>query len=812
MEEKEQKKLECEAGSDMLSGEPAESEPEMMTEPDTELTAEAADDSMECVLPVIALRGMTVFPGAPVHFDVSREKSVQAVRHAMQGDRKIFLVMQRQADTENPGREDLFYVGTIAEITQVMKLQKGAFRVLVEGTARAELLDLVTETPYLEGRVEESTDWNTFEGSEILEKAFIRTLTGQFQEYSTGNGKIPAENVRQITEEEHLPELMNRVINQCFFTQAQKQQLLEEETLRSRFDELCALLGDEIEIHRIQSRISEKVKRRVDKGQRDYILREQLKVIREELGEENFQSDADGFAEAADKLPASDEVKEKIHKAIRHFRAVANNPAESSVLRGYIETLLEMPWDNATEDCNDIAFARKVLKEDHYGLEKVKERILEFLTVRLLTKGGDAPVICLAGPPGTGKTSIAQSVARCMNRKYVRISLGGVRDEAEIRGHRRTYVGALPGRIATGMKEAGVKNPVMLLDEIDKVGTDSRGDTASALLEVLDGEQNGKFHDHYMEIPLDLSEVFFLTTANDISQIPKPLLDRMEIIELSGYTDVEKFHIAKEHLIPKQIRKHGLEKNQLRITDETLYEIIHGYTREAGVRSLERQIGALCRKAAVEIVEKKRKLVRISRQNLEKFLGPVRYVKPETEKEDRVGIVTGLAWTSVGGVTLEIEVAAMPGNGQMILTGSLGDVMKESARTALSYVRSVADETVCAFDKTDFHIHIPEGAVPKDGPSAGITMATALYSAACGTKVRSDVAMTGEVTLTGRVLPIGGLKEKLLAAKRAEKLTVLVPEDNRRDVEDFEEDILSGLEIIFVRKMEDVLANVLRKE
>ena len=558
----------------------------------------------------------------------------------------------------------------------------------------------------------------------------------------------------------------------------------------------------------IKEEIQKKVKERVDQNQREYILREQLKQIREELGEDNTISDAEEFEAAAAKLKASKEVKEKLQKEINRFKSSMNSPAENGVIRTYIETMLEMPWDKAVKDHKDIAYAKKVLEEDHYGLEQVKERVLEFLAVRALTRKGESPILCLVGPPGTGKTSIAKSLARALKKPYVRISLGGVRDEAEIRGHRKTYVGAMPGRIAAGLRSAGVKNPLMLLDEIDKVSNDYKGDTFSALLEVLDGEQNYRFRDHYLEVPIDLSEVLFVTTANTLQTIPRPLLDRMEVIEVSSYTENEKMHIAMEHLIPKQLKKHGLKSEQLHISKGAVWKMARNYTKEAGVRQLERKIGDICRKAAREILENKKDTVRVTESSLHKYLGREKYTYQKANLTDEVGIVRGLAWTSVGGDTLQIEVNVMPGKGEMILTGQLGDVMKESARTGITYIRSIGREYDIAedfFEKHDLHIHIPEGAVPKDGPSAGITMATAMLSAVTGQKVRADIAMTGEITLRGRVLPIGGLKEKLLAAKSAGMKTVLVPEENKEDVEELSLEITKGLEIIPVSHMEEVL-------
>ena len=590
-------------------------------------------------------------------------------------------------------------------------------------------------------------------------------------------------------------------------TEEQKQKVLEAVELKERCELLCSIMENEIQILQIKIEIQEKVKERIDKNQREYIMREQMKLIREELKEDNV-NEADQFEEELKKLKASKEVKEKIQKEIQRYRNIGMNSGESSVIRGYIETLLEMPWDKASKDSKDIERAREILEADHYGLEKVKERILEFLSVRILTKKGDSPILCLVGPPGTGKTSIARSIAKALDKKYVRISLGGVRDEAEIRGHRRTYIGAMPGRIANGIRTAGVKNPLMLLDEIDKLSSDYKGDTASAMLEVLDGEQNVKFRDHYIEIPLDLSEVLFIATANDVQSIPRPLLDRMELIEVTSYTENEKFHIAKEHLWIKQVEKNGLNPEKISITDDALRKVISGYTREAGVRGLERKLGEICRKAARETLEKKKRSVKITEENLEKYLGKVRFTIQTLNDQDEIGIVRGLAWTSVGGDTLQIEVNTMPGRGEFRLTGQLGDVMKESAQAGISYIRSVSSQYHISdeyFRKHDIHIHIPEGAVPKDGPSAGVTMVTAMISAITKIPVRADVAMTGEITLRGRVLPIGGLKEKLLAARNAGMKIVFVPSKNKPDVEEISTEITKGLDIRYAETMEDIL-------
>ena len=760
-------------------------------------------------LPVVALRGMTILPDMVIHFDVSRERSVKAIEEAMLRDQRVFLVTQKDVQVENPGPDDLYRIGTIASVKQVIKMPQKIIRVLAEGLERGELSHFSEEGDYLEAEIIRFEKDRELEAlPESAREAMVRNLAEIFSFYCQENGKMNKDMERQILEETDLEKLMSQVLINLPLFYDDKQRLLEAVNLSERYEQLCLLMNKEIEIMRFKRELQQKVKAHVDKGQREYLLREEMKVIREELGEDNTFSDADHFTEEVQKLKASKEVKEKLNKEISRFRNMGMNSSESAVLRGYIETMLELPWDKASRDSSDLKRAEAILNEDHYGMEKVKERVLEYLAVRILTKKGSSPILCLVGPPGTGKTSIARSIARALNKKYVRISLGGVRDEAEIRGHRRTYVGAMPGRIATGMKQAGVKNPLMLLDEIDKVSSDYKGDTSSALLEVLDSEQNNRFQDHYVEIPMDLSEVLFIATANDVQTIPRPLLDRMELIEVISYTENEKVHIAREHLISKQMEKNGLKEGQLTISPKALEDLIHSYTREAGVRQLERKIGEVCRKAAREILEKKKKSVKLTENNLEKYLGKARYHYDMANETDEIGIVRGLAWTSVGGDTLQIEVNIMPGKGEISLTGQLGDVMKESARTGLSYIRSVSDRygiDKAFFGEHDIHIHIPEGAVPKDGPSAGITMATAMLSAMTGIPVYAHVAMTGEITLRGRVLPIGGLKEKLLAAKNAGIRTVIVPEKNRRDVEEISAEIKKGLELVYAEQMEDVL-------
>lgn len=758
-------------------------------------------------LPAIALRGTTILPDMIVHFDVSREKSIKAIEKAMVQDQRVFLITQRDPQTEEPSQEDLYTVGIIGEIKQLVKNRKNMVQVLVEGKQRAELVRFDSEDVYLEAEVA------LFEEEEVsldenVKEAMLRGIKELFVRYCNENTKMSKDLAGQILEIEEIEKVIDQIAVNLPMKYEDKQKILEAASLEDRYETLGMILSNEIEIMQIRIDLSNKVKERVDKNQREYILREQMKVIREELGDQDTVSEADRFKEQTDKLKASKEVKEKIYKEIQRFQNAAGVQAEAGVARSYIETLLSLPWDKASRDNKNLKKANKILEEDHYGLEKVKERIMEFLAVRTLTKKGESPILCLAGPPGTGKTSIARSVARALDKEYVRISLGGVRDEAEIRGHRRTYIGAMPGRIANGLIQAGVKNPLVLLDEIDKVSSDYKGDTSSALLEVLDAEQNKKFRDHYVEIPLDLSEVLFIATANDLQTIPRPLLDRMEIIEVSSYTENEKSHIAMEHLIPKQVKKHGLKKEQLCIEEAALHEIIAGYTKEAGVRSLERRIGEICRKTARKILEEKEETVTVNKENLENFLGRARYTYQKKNETDEVGIVRGLAWTSVGGDTLQIEVNLMPGKGDFLLTGQLGDVMKESAQTGISYIRSVAEKyhiDADFFKEHDIHIHIPEGAVPKDGPSAGITMATAMLSAITEVPVKADVAMTGEITLRGRVLPIGGLKEKLLAAKSAGIEKVLIPFENQADVEEMEKEITEGLEIVPVKTMEEVL-------
>ena len=759
------------------------------------------------VMPVVALRGLTVLPGMTIHFDVSREKSVRAVEKAMVGDQQVFLTAQKDPDVEQPAADQLYAMGTVSMVKQLVKMPGGIVRVMVEGISRGELLCLDSEEPMLMGEIqpapmeEDHLDYLTAE-------AMARVIKEKLEEYGRENQRAAREMIPGLLGLSDLNELLDGVAAQMPFEYRARQSILESMNVTEKYERVIKALMDEISVMRIKREFQMKVKEAVDKNQRDYILREQMRVIREELGEDSPDTEGDEFEKQLAKLSADKETKDKIQKEINRFKTMPGGSQEANVLRTYIETLLDLPWNKVSKDNQDLKQAEEILDQDHYGLEKVKERIIEYLAVRTLTQKQGSTILCLVGPPGTGKTSIARSVARALNKKYVRISLGGIRDEAEIRGHRKTYVGAMPGRLVDGLRQAGVGNPLMLLDEIDKVSGDYRGDTATALLEVLDGEQNVKFRDHYVETPIDLSKVFFIATANTTATIPDPLLDRMELIEINSYTENEKFHIARDYLVRKQMERNGLKEDQFSISDKAIRKIIHNYTRESGVRSLERRIGDVCRKAARQVIEDGKKSVHVSESRLEKYLGKERVTYEDANEEDAVGIVRGLAWTSVGGDTLQIEVNLMPGKGVLKLTGQMGDVMKESAQTALSYIRSVSeryDVDEEFYEKHDIHIHIPEGAVPKDGPSAGITMATAMLSAVTGRKVSAKVAMTGEITLRGRVLPIGGLKEKVLAAKMAHLKKVLVPDKNRRDISELSKEITGGLEIVYVKIMEDVL-------
>lgn len=767
-------------------------------------------EDKKITMPAVALRGLTILPEMVQHFDISREKSIRAIETAMMGNQKVYLVTQRHPEQETPAVADLYQMGTISRIKQLVKMPGGIIRVMVEGEKRAALLTLFEEGPYLEAEVEEAP-MQEEQLTDTVKEAMSRIVKEKLEEFGNANPKAVKDFIGSLLVITDLEQLLTQTANEFPWDFAVKQEMLECDYWSHLYDRIVYYLMRELEILMIKRDYQGKVKEHIDKNQRDYILREELKVIREELGDDSGTEDADGYMEQLEKLNADKETKEKIKKEIQRFKGMPGGSQEANVLRTYIETVLEMPWKKVSRDNQDIVHAKGILEEDHYGLEKVKDRVLEFLAVRALTKKGTSPILCLVGPPGTGKTSIARSVARALGKKYVRISLGGIHDEAEIRGHRKTYVGAMPGRIADAMRQAGVSNPLMLLDEIDKVSADYRGDVSSALLEVLDGEQNVKFRDHYLEIPLDLSGVLFIATANDASTIPRPLLDRMEVIEVSSYTENEKFHIAKKYLIPKQLERNGLTEEMLSFSDKALEKIIHNYTREAGVRNLERRIGEICRKAAREFLEKKKKTVHITEGNLQKYLGKEKITFENANEEDEVGIVRGLAWTSVGGDTLQIEVNVMPGDGKLQMTGQMGDVMKESAQIALTYVRSVADRYGVEsryFKEHDLHLHIPEGAVPKDGPSAGITMATAMLSAVTGKKVCASVAMTGEITLRGRVLPIGGLKEKTLAARMAHMKKVLVPDKNRPDMAEISKEITKGMEIVFVKTMDDVVREV----
>ena len=764
---------------------------------------------MKKTLPMLPLRGKYIFPNTVIHFDVSRSRSVKAIEEAMEHDQMIFLNNQIDPTAEDPGIEDLYRVGTLARIKQVVKLPKNILRVFAEGLFRAELSETVEYEPFYKVEVlYDHVEQQSFE--EFEREAFLRMIKEAFEGYAKAWPHLDQNIVNYILLLTDVEILVDELATHIPFSYPEKQKLLEEMDLKERCELMLVMLQEELDVLKLKQKIQQKVKVNIDKNQKEYVLREQIKVIREELGETNVEDEADEFMEKLKNLKASDEVKEKLKKEISRFQTMGNQTPESSVLRTYIETMFEVPWEEMSEDSTDLDHAQQVLDRDHYGMEKVKERVLEYLAARAMSGKKDAAILCLVGPPGTGKTSIARSIAKATNKKYIRLSLGGVRDESEIRGHRKTYVGAMPGRIVEALKKVKVRNPLMLLDEIDKTGKDQRGDTASALLEVLDPEQNEHFTDHYLEVALNLSDVLFVATANDLSTIPRPLLDRMEIIEVSGYTENEKYHIATEHLMQKQMKKHGLDESRFQISEKAMQKIIHEYTRESGVRALERRIASLCRKADREILEKNRKKVQITERNLEKYLGKSIYETNMKAEHDEVGIVRGLAWTSVGGDTLEIEVNLMPGKGKFELTGQLGDVMQESAKAGISYIRSVSDDYELDpeyFQQHDIHIHIPEGAVPKDGPSAGITMATAMLSAVLNKPVRADVAMTGEITLRGRVLPIGGLKEKLLAAKGAGMKTVIVPEKNRRDVEELSREITGGLELVYAQNMNDVISH-----
>lgn len=763
--------------------------------------------------PTLALRGTTILPGMIVHFDVSRDRSREAITTAMNSDQKMFLVTQKDPDQEEPGILDLYQIGTIASVKQVIKLPQNMIRVLVEGEERAELLTIDQEIPYLKSEVAVFDEQEEPPLAEPVREAMYRSIRQLFQQYTVENSKLSKELVAQIMKIESLKDLLEQVAGAMTISYQRKQEFLEAITLEEQYEVIGGILENEIAVLQVTEDLRKRLKERIDKNQKEYVLREQLKMIKEELGEENtIDRITDEFQKRLDALEASDEVKDKIQKELQRYRGMQSSAAESTVLHSYLDTVLSLPWDKRTRDADDLKRAWQILESGHYGLKDVKERIMEFLSVRRLTGKGKSPILCLVGPPGTGKTSIARSVAQALNKKYVRICLGGIRDEAEIRGHRKTYVGAMPGRITVALKEVGVGNPLMLLDEIDKTSSDHRGDTASALLEVLDPEQNSHFNDHYVEIPQDLSEVLFIATANDRNAIPRPLLDRMELIEISGYTENEKLHIAMEHLVPKQIQENGIRPGILTIEPDAIQKIISDYTKESGVRSLERQIGKICRKSARAILEDGAKRIVVTGENLKDYLGRERYHHLMANTRDEVGIARGLAWTQFGGDTLQIEVNVMPGKGELVLTGQLGDVMKESAMTGISYLRSIAPDYGISkefFKENDIHVHIPEGAVPKDGPSAGITMATAMLSAILGRAIHADLAMTGEITLRGRVLAIGGLKEKLLAARSAGIHKVLVPEENRPDIEEMDSEVLDGINLVFVGSMTEVLPQAL---
>ena len=764
-------------------------------------------------IPMVPVRGITVFPGMAVHFDVVRIRSMESVQQAMMAGQKVFLIRQKKEQTEEPQKEDLCRTGVLAEVRQVVRVPQKGLRVMVYGEKRAVLREMRVKEGYWEADITLCPEKRPDLPEEVSLEGMKKVLTDALKLYARKTRRVPEGVVRDILRQEDVYAMAQEAAAGIGLDSMTLQKLLDEDDLLERYYLLVAKMEEDTHAADITAEIEKKVKDRIDKNQRDYILREQLKYIREELGEDGTLSDAEEFEKAEKRMQAPQEVHDKVAREIRRFKNAVNNPTEAGVIRTYIETMLEMPWDKRADEYTDMEHAKEILESEHYGLKEVKERVLEYLAVRTLTKRSGSSILCLVGPPGTGKTSIARSLAEAMKKPYVRISLGGIRDEAEIRGHRRTYVGAMPGRIAEGIRKAGVKNPLVLLDEIDKVSTDyNKGDTFSALLEVLDSEQNKKFRDHYLEVPLDLSEVVFVTTANTLQTIPRPLLDRMEVISVSSYTENEKMHIAKEHLIKKQLERHGLEGGLLSISDGALWKIIRNYTKEAGVRTLERTIGELCRKAAKEILETGKKQVRITERNLEHYLGKEKYHYHMAGTKDEVGIVNGLAWTSVGGDTLQIEVNVLSGKGKLLLTGQMGDVMKESAQAGISYIRSISSRYGIAddfFENHDIHVHIPEGAVPKDGPSAGITMAVAILSAVTEKKVRADTAMTGEITLRGRVLPIGGLKEKLLAAKNAGIHCVLVPSENQADVEELSKEITRGLEICFVSRMEEVLQKAL---
>lgn len=769
--------------------------------------------SEKIILPVIPLRGLTILPGTTVHFDISRKTSIAAAKGAMLEGRKLFVVAQKDPVEEAPGFDGIYKVGTVVEVKQLNKLPDNIVRVMVEAKKRGRIYSLYENGKRLDGEIEIMPE-PVNQLTKNQEEAFVRELKEAVKQFDRTTHELTTSGLKSVLNISELKKLMQQILLRIKIDYISKQEFLESDTIVSQFTTVMAFLVKENEIGEIRGEIIEKVKKRLDKSQREHILREQIQVIREELGDD-FMADAEELEKKIMVMDAEDFVKDKLLKELSRFKTYAGNAVEGNVIRTYIETVLELPWNKVTKENPDIKNAETILDRDHYGLKKVKERILEFLAIRQLTQAkGVSPIVCLVGPPGTGKTSIARSIAEALNKKYVRICLGGVDDESEIRGHRKTYVGAMPGRIAKGLKDAGTSNPLILFDEIDKMGRGVHGDPASALLEVLDSEQNSKFRDNYIEIPIDLSKVLFIATANDIETIPQPLMDRMEIIEIEGYTDNEKFHIAKDHLIAKEFEKNGIKKSWLTITDEGINSIVKYYTREAGVRQLDRSIAKVCRKAAKLIVEDKKKRLKVTSKNIEKYLGRKQFDIDLANEKDDIGIVRGLAWTAVGGTTLQVEVNAMPGKGELKLTGQLGDVMKESAQIALSYIRSIANEYGVDkdfFSENDLHIHFPEGAVPKDGPSAGITMATAILSAVTNIPVRCKVAMTGEINLRGKVMPIGGLKEKLLAAKTAGIKKVLVPKKNEPQLSEISSEITRGMSIVMVSDMREVLKHALTK-
>lgn len=763
-------------------------------------------------IPVLALRGLTVFPQLMLHFDVGRAASIQALEEAMGEKREIFLVTQRDLTVENPDQDDLYSIGTVANVKQILRLPENGVRVMVEGRSRGRLLRLVEKEPYITAEVEYLTEPSSTRGNSPRTEAAIRQVYSQMEQYTELSDRVTPEIYLKLLASDDPGYIADYAAQNLPLRFEDKQSVLEELRPIRRLDRLCRILSREVEILEVESELAVKIHEQVAASQRDYFLREQLRVIQRELGEGEEDDEIAEYRRriAQAKLPV--EVGEKLLKEVKHLEKQPYSSSEAAVIRTYLDTCLELPWQVKTRERVNVAAVSKVLEADHYGLEKVKERILEFVAVKQLAPELKGQIICLVGPPGVGKTSIAMSVAKAMNRKLARISLGGIRDEADIRGHRKTYVGAMPGRIIAGIKQAGSANPVLLLDEIDKVGSDHRGDPAAALLEVLDGEQNSTFRDHYLELPFDLSDVMFITTANTTDTIPRPLLDRMEVIEVSSYTDKEKVQIARRHLLPRELKRHGLTRTQLKISDRGLEELIAGYTKESGVRLLERKLAALCRKSAARIVRESVKRINITELNLPEFLGPRRYPKDALSQEPLVGVVNGLAWTSVGGEILEVEVNVVPGTGKVALTGNLGDVMKESAKAALSYVRSRAAQLGVEpnFHSTkDIHVHFPEGAVPKDGPSAGIAITTAMVSALTGVPVRRDVAMTGEVTLRGRVLPIGGLREKTMGALRGGVTTVIIPADNEKDLEEIDQTVRTALTFIPVKQVDEVLAQAL---